>query len=343
MRALFERIREVAATSTSVVIEGETGTGKELVANALHMLSARAMQPYRVVDCASISGELIESELFGHVRGAFTGALADRVGAFEDAHRGTIFIDEIGELPLELQPRLLRVLEKQELKRVGSETIRKINVRVLAATNRQLQREVKEGRFRQDLFYRLGVVRLHLPPLRERPDDIGLLAEQFLEELTEPGRAPLHLGADIRRRLAKHDWPGNVRELRNVISRGATLADTHYRLPEDFGRRTEATGVGNPETSPSASGSRTVKPTGDMEPTADRPGPRRREAGELTRPLWIGRPYKEAKEAVMADFECGYVRALLEEHQGNVSAAARAARIHRNILHRMIARYGIKR
>ena len=331
MRALLARIREIAPSLAPVVIEGETGTGKELVAEAIHETSSRAQRPYRIVDCASVSRDLIESELFGHVRGAFTGATTDREGAFEDAHTGTIFIDEIGELPLDLQPKLLRVLEKMELRRVGSQSIKKIDVRILAATNRNLEREVEEGRFRRDLFFRLGVVRLHLPPLRERPEDIVMLAQRFFDEFSSRTQGPIPLSDDIQQRLLRHTWPGNVRELRNVIDRGAALSDDDFHLPEDFGRdsirfETHETSVALlPRSLPRSQTAPLLPP------------------GEQTRPLWFGRTYKEAKEVVMADFESGYIRALLDAHHGNVSAAARAAGIHRNILHRMIARYKIKR
>ena len=336
MLALFERMADVAQTDASVIIEGETGTGKELVAEALHERSRRPQGPYVVVDCAAVPRELIESEIFGHTKGAFTGALIDREGAFEAADRGTIFIDEIGELPLELQPRLLRVLEKQEIKRVGANATRNINVRVVAATNRDLRREVDAGRFREDLFFRLNVVRLEIPPLRERPDDIVFLTERFLSDF--PGlHGPIQLREETKPKLTSYPWPGNVRELRNLVDRGAALSDRYFRLPEDFGRTLEldladdgralGAGVGlsdgsfSPPTSP---------------PVDDVPG-------SVTRPLWEGKTYKDAKEAVMADFERGYIITLLQAHGGNVSGAARAAGIHRNILHRMMTRYGIKR
>lgn len=338
MHDLFKKVREVANSETSVVIEGETGTGKELVAEVIHELSPRERAPYVVVDCAAIPRELIESEMFGHARGAFTGATSDREGAFESANGGTIFIDELGELPLDLQPRLLRVLEKMEVKRVGAETTKKIDVRVIAATNRDLKREVSEGRFREDLYFRLNVVKLYIPPLRDRPEDVELLAERFLNDFPGLDGDPIRLLEDARRKLVKHPWPGNVRELRNVIDRGAALSDSKFRLPEDFGRSLEfdsiesrslGSGVG-------LSDQESVSSIQDESQVA--------EAGHsITRPLWEGREYKDAKEAVLGDFERGYVNELLDTHGGNVSAAARAAGIHRNILHRMMSRYGIKR
>ena len=334
MGAIVDRLEELAPSEASVLIEGETGTGKELVAEAIHEHSRRAAGPYMVVDCAAVPGELIESELFGHARGAFTGAVADRAGAFEAAGGGTLFIDELGELPLELQPRLLRVLEKREVRRVGTNTPRAVDVRVVAATNRDLWREVSEGRFREDLYFRLAVVKLKLPPLRERPEDVVLLAQRFLAELPEP----LTLPDEARAQLLAHPWPGNVRELRNTIDRGAALSDRVFRLPEDFGQSialdgwdgaAPGSGVGL-EAAPEEDAS-------EVAPLASHP------AGALTRPLWEGRSFKEAREAVLEDFERGYLTALLEAHGGNVSAAARAAGIHRNILHRMMARHGLGR
>jgi DNA-binding NtrC family response regulator len=339
MRRCFRTLAEVAQSDATVLIEGETGTGKELAAEAIHLNSPRSLAAYMVVDCASVPRELIESELFGHVRGAFTGAESDRKGAFEAAHGGTVFIDEIGELPLDLQARILGVLERRQVKRVGADTTRKIDVRVIAATNRDLAREVRHGRFREDLLFRLNVLKVTLPPLRERPEDVVLLTERFLGELPER----LELQADALARLLAHRWPGNVRELRNIIDRGASMSDRFFRVPDDLERSfalAERIEPHEAEAAPSSAppppvvpGSRTTAPP----PGAPKPG------GALTEPLWRGKAYKEAREAVLEDFERSYVAALLDTHHGNVSAAARAAGIHRNILHRMIARYGIGR
>jgi DNA-binding NtrC family response regulator len=334
MVAVLDRIGEVAPSDASVIIEGETGTGKELVAEAIHESSSRAERSYVVVDCASIPRELIESEMFGHAKGAFTGATSDRKGAFEDADGGTIFIDEIGELPLDLQPRLLRVLEKQELRRVGSNATKAIDVRVICATNRDLQREVKEGRFREDLFFRLNVLKIRLPPLRERPEDIVFLAERWLSELSGIS-GPILLKEETRKKLLDYVWPGNVRELRNVIDRGAAMSDKYFRLPEDFGRSVELDGFDG-----RAPGSGVGLVDDIHAAAAPQSG---QTIGAITRSLWAGKSYKDAKDAVMADFEQGYIMDLLDQHNGNVSAAARAAGIHRNILHRMMARYGITR
>jgi DNA-binding NtrC family response regulator len=341
IQSVFARMREIAQSDSSVIVEGETGTGKELAGEAIHEHSHRADKPYIVVDCASVPGELIESELFGHVRGAFTSALQDRKGAFEAADTGTIFIDEIGELPLSLQPRLLRVLERQEVKRVGANATKTVDTRIIAATNRDLQREVLEGRFREDLYFRLAVMKVKIPSLRERREDILFLAEHFLAELPIMSGKPLELRQDARERLTTYDWPGNVRELKNIIDRGAAMSDRYFRIPDDFGQSVDLDGEDG-----LAPGSG-VGLTDDYDVADVSPELLKSAAaggvGALTKPLWQGKTYKDAKAAVMADFERGYIAALLEEHNGNVSAAARAAGIHRNILHRMMARYGIGR
>ena len=217
MRELFSILERVSRSSAPVLIEGETGTGKELCAEAIHQASGRAQGPFAVCDLAGVQRSLIESELFGHVKGAFTGATADRIGAFETAHRGTVFLDEIGELELGFQPRLLRALENSTVRRVGSASYRSVDVRILAATNRDLAHEVEAGSFRTDLFHRLAVVRVRIPALRERKEDIPFLVEQFLAD-SDVRVAPATLAL-----LQEYDWPGNVRELRNVIHSGVAL------------------------------------------------------------------------------------------------------------------------
>jgi DNA-binding NtrC family response regulator len=219
MKALFAQIEKVAKTKTTVLIQGETGSGKELVAEALHELSARKSGPFVVVDCGAIPRELIESELFGHAKGAFTGASSDRRGAFERAHGGTLFLDEIGELELDLQPKLLRALESGSFRPVGKNKPVTVDVRVVSASMRDLADEVKQKRFRPDLFYRLSVVRLEVPPLRTRLDDLPLLCKHFLKELDAPP-----LGPDALMALAQYGWPGNVRQLRNVLERAHAMA-----------------------------------------------------------------------------------------------------------------------
>jgi len=225
MLELRERIAQVAPTAARVLISGESGTGKELIAQALHSGSARAKRPFLTVNCAAVPAELIESELFGHVRGAFTGAASARAGVFEDADGGTLFLDEIGDMPLPMQAKLLRVLESGELTRVGSTRAIKVDVRVIAATHRELAGAVREGAFREDLYHRLHVIPIHAPPLRERAEDIPLLAEHFLEqEVARQKLPPRSFSAGALRALGRHAWPGNVRELRNFVERLAILS-----------------------------------------------------------------------------------------------------------------------
>jgi DNA-binding NtrC family response regulator len=222
MRQLVELVERVAPSSAAVAIFGESGTGKELVANAVHARSARADKPFIPVNCAAISKELIESELFGHEKGSFTGAQNARKGAFEEADGGTLFLDEIGELPLDLQAKLLRALESGEIKRVGASRPVHVDVRIIAATNRDLLSEARQGRFREDLYYRLCVIPLHLPPLRNRKGDIAMLAEHFVQLFTPRGQT-VRMTPSAVERLQMHRWPGNVRELRNVIHRALLL------------------------------------------------------------------------------------------------------------------------
>jgi two-component system, NtrC family, nitrogen regulation response regulator GlnG len=227
MREVFTLLERLALGDADVLIRGETGTGKELCAEAIHQASRRSKGPFVVVDLAGVAPTLMESELFGHVKGAFTGAHADRAGAFERAQGGTVFLDEVGELPLEVQPRLLRVLERRQVKRVGANEYRTVDVRVLAATHVDLEVAVKAGKFREDLFHRLAVLGVTLPPLRERPEDIALLIDTVLERA---GRAPGALSEQTRALLAQYPWPGNVRELRNVVERVVSLGEE--ALPE---------------------------------------------------------------------------------------------------------------
>jgi transcriptional regulator with GAF, ATPase, and Fis domain len=224
-RALLKRIEMVAPTDSTVLIEGETGTGKELIAREIHKISRRKDQPLVRVNCASIPKELYESEFFGHVRGAFTGAIKDRIGRFEAAHGGTLFLDEVGEIPLDLQSKLLRALQEKQYERVGDERTKRADVRIVAATNRNLKEEVRAGRFREDLYYRLNVFPLQVAPLRERREDIPLLAKYFVGLLVKELKCqkPRLTEAGVAR-LQDHDWPGNIRELRNVIERAIIVA-----------------------------------------------------------------------------------------------------------------------
>jgi DNA-binding NtrC family response regulator len=222
MRRLFTLLEDIAPTDATVLIEGETGTGKELIAEEVHNHSSRRNGPFVVFDCGAVPRELIESALFGHVKGSFTGAVADRKGAFAEAHGGSIFLDEIGELALELQPALLRALDKRAVRRVGANTYDKVDVRVVAATNRDLRDEISKKAFREDLYYRLAVIRVTLPALRERGGDIPLLVDFFVRQFSS-GRN-IQIGPDDMARLQRHGWPGNVRELRNVIERACVLS-----------------------------------------------------------------------------------------------------------------------
>ena len=312
MRAVYAQIERVAPTDASVLVTGETGVGKELVAEAIHTHSSRADGPFVIIDCGSVAKNLIEGELFGYERGAFTGATHSHAGAFERANGGTVFLDELGELPIELQPKLLGALERREVRRLGGQKTIKFDIRVVAATNRDLLREMNKGLFREDLYYRLAVVRIRIPPLRERLEDIGDLAAHFLSMI--PGGSQVNLKPETVENLRRHDYPGNVRELRNLIERSVVMADE-----EMMARTTPLPG-----------------PIGaDGEPT---------EGDEVLRfPVDAGVPFKIAKRQMVAEFERRYLRQLLEAHKGNVSAAARAAGLDRMTVHKMLNRSGIER
>jgi len=305
MRRLFAMLQRIAAADSTVLIEGETGTGKGIVAEAIHGTSARAAGPFVVVDCASIPPSLIEAELFGHTRGAFTGAGSARAGSFESAAGGTMFLDEIGELPLDMQPKLLRALEERVIKRVGSVDPVQLDVRVIAATNRNLRQAVNRGTFRADLYFRLNIVRLEIPPLRERREDIPLLAASFYEQfMAQPGAVPPPALIDHLTRL---DWPGNVRELRNAVERAVLMQD-----PELW---------------------RDITSGGDD----DDPGP-----GAGAYQFDEALSFRAAKERVMAHWERWFVAELARRHSGNLSRAARAARMDRTHLRELVLRYRVK-
>jgi two-component system response regulator AtoC len=234
MRQALALVARVAEHNTTVLITGESGTGKEVIARAIHRASPRATKAFVGINCAAIPEALLESELFGHVRGAFTGATADKAGLFEQASGGTLLLDEIGELPIGLQAKLLRVLQESEIRRVGDQKTRRVDARVLAATARDLEAETKVGRFREDLFYRINVVVIELPPLRERDEDIAPLARHFAVRLAQRFRRPLSLSDDAIAWLEQQPWPGNVRELENVIERAAVLSNKEVLEPGDF-------------------------------------------------------------------------------------------------------------
>jgi DNA-binding NtrC family response regulator len=249
MIELYKEIALVAASRSTVLITGESGTGKELVARALHRNSNRASGAFVAVNCGAITETLLESELFGHVKGSFTGATVDKRGLFEEANAGTILLDEIGETSLALQVKLLRVLQEGEIRRVGGSRSVRVDVRVLAATNRDLEREVKEGRFREDLYYRLSVVTLRVPPLRERTEDLPLLAAHALRQARDAGARAATISEEALALLSRYDWPGNVRELENTIAHAALYARGHVITPEDLPARIrENTRGAEPET-----------------------------------------------------------------------------------------------
>lgn len=313
MLELYERIRGAARTAANVLIIGETGTGKELVARALHSLGVHWSGPWIAVNCAAISAELVESELFGHERGAFTGATSTRIGAFEAANGGTLFLDEVGEMPLALQPKLLRVLETREVTRVGGRRPINVAVRVLAATNRNLALDVEAGRFRADLYHRLCVVPLHVPPLRERAEDITPLTHLFLKE----GGAHSLLAHDGLETLGRYAWPGNVRELRNVVQRLAMVAhsgsiDSHMvQAAIDAGR---------------AAG---------MHAMQDLPSPAIVQDGDLSR-----RELPSAARS-LREVERRALISALHSAKGNRRAAARALGISPSTLYEKLRRYGL--
>ena len=306
MRALVDKIEKVGSTPARVLVTGENGTGKELVARAIHRHSARADKPFVEVNCAAIPGELIESELFGHMKGSFTGAIADRPGKFEQAHKGTLFLDEIGDMSMAAQAKVLRVLQDNVITRIGGAKPITVDVRVLAATNKNLEQEIAAGRFREDLYYRLNVVPIHVPPLREHREDIPELVEYFVSVLSErEGFTPRRVGESAIERLASLDWPGNVRELRNTIERMLILATGPELTAKDVDR---------------LAGARVADETG---------------LGGLT----ALKTFEEFKEAA----ERAYLLSKLREFDWNVSETARAVEMPRSNLYKKIERYALTR
>ncbi len=301
MRHLFELVNRFAQSDATVLIQGETGAGKELVADAIHQSSPRRNQPFVVLDCSAIPEQLFEAQLFGNEIGAFTGAIKSTAGVFELAHGGTLFLDEVGELPLDVQAKLLRAVETRKVRRLGGTKMFAADVRIVAATNRDLAAEVNRGNFRSDLYYRLAVAKLQLPALRERRDDLPLLVEHFLRQLSvSSGNPDPRLPEDFIARANRHTWPGNVRELRNAVER-AVLLPNH---PSAF------------ETPP-------------------------KKEGEGFAQIDIEVPFKVAKQKLVDEFDRRYLKELLEAHDGNISAAARAAGIERMSIYKMIRRLGL--
>jgi len=318
MRQIFGVLERIAPTDASVLLEGETGTGKDVLARSIHQISSRKDQPFVVVDCGAVSYNLIESELFGHERGAFTGAVAARQGAFEIAGRGTVFLDEVGELPLDVQPKLLRVLESGEFRRVGGNKPLHAEARIVAATKRNLKEEVERGKFREDLYFRLSVVPISVPPLRTRREDVPALVEQFLEvaRKRDPSASAISLTRETVSALAAHDWPGNVRELRNVLDRAIYIA--------------------------AAGGEREIRlvdlPVSPGSIASGQPS-----AGNAGYPAFEAeKSYREIRADFEAEFERRYVAWLLDRHGGNISAAAREAKMDRKHLYDLARKRGLR-
>jgi transcriptional regulator with PAS, ATPase and Fis domain len=325
MQALYSVLRRAAATDSTVLIEGETGTGKEVTAQSIHDASDRRDGPFIVVDCGAIPGQLLESELFGYQRGAFTGAVNSRAGAFEAANGGSIFLDEVAELDLDLQPKLLRVLESRTIKRVGTNHYVPIDVRVLAATNRNMQEEVKAKRFRSDLFYRLAVVHVQLPTLRERVEDIPLLVRSILAQLGVIG-SPLEevlSEPDFEQFLAQCNWPGNVRQLRNYLEQRLALGSSipppaPGSMPPPPIRVSKVPALPVP---------RLAVPTATVLPSPE---------------TFHDLPLKAAREQWNRVMEVSYLEHLLARHAGNITAAAKTAGVNRVHLYRLLWKHGLR-
>ena len=320
MRRVLEMVRRVAPTDLGVLITGESGTGKEVVARALHRASVRSDRSFVPVDCGAIPENLLESELFGHEKGAFTGASSARAGLVHEADGGTFFLDEVGELDSGVQVKLLRLLQEREYRRVGGNKLLSSDLRVVAATNRDLEKAVREGCFREDLFHRLNVVRVVLPPLRDRPDDIPTLLDHFVaRERKRNGRGELRFAPEVRDLLLSYPWPGNVRELLNCCKYVVGLAEGPVIYPDDLPHFV-----------------RSALPA--LQPRAAAPVP----AGESSMlgapPVRIDLPYKAAKRAWLEHFETEYIVKLLETHDGNISQAARTAGIDRKSIQRLMKR-----
>jgi DNA-binding NtrC family response regulator len=323
MRKLYQIIEQAAPTSASVLIMGESGTGKELVAQTIHQLSPRGAFPFVAINCAAIPETLLESEIFGHEKGAFTGAADRRAGCFELADHGTLFLDEIGEMTPATQVKLLRVLQERTFRRLGGRQEQSVDVRVIAATNIDPAEAVQKGRLREDLYYRLNVFAMKLPTLRDRKEDLPLLIQSFINEFNARNqRSIAGVDHEAMRLLEHYQWPGNVRELRNVIERAVLLAETPE--DEDALRRTPMSAARS-EPSITATPSHTAT-------SAD---------AAMTVPVDVGIPFKLAKQNVISEFEKRYISRLLAQHDGNISAAARAAGIDRMSIHKMLHRLGL--
>ncbi len=305
MKRIFETIATVSKADTTVLITGESGTGKELVARAIHELSPRAKRPFVVVNCPTLPENILEAELFGHTKGAFTDARYDKKGMFQEADGGTIFLDEIGEIPGSIQSKLLRVLQEKEIRPLGSSRSFKVDVKVVASTNRDLQEEMRAGRFREDLYYRLNVINIELPPLRQRTEDIPLLANHFLEKHSrELGKEGLGFAPGVLEELSRRPWKGNVRELENCIKRAIILARSQVLTLADLT-------CGNQEEC-------------------------------LVTSEIMNLPYHQAKQKVLATFNHEYLKKALRENKGNVTRTAKQCGLERQVLQQILRRYNIR-
>jgi DNA-binding NtrC family response regulator len=307
MRQVMAQARKVSQSDISVLLLGETGCGKEVVARAIHENSRRARGPFEIVDCGAMQPTLVGSELFGHEKGAFTGADSQHVGAFERANGGTVFLDEIGELPAALQAALLGALERKAIRRLGGKTQIRFDARVISATHRDLRAEVNDGTFRQDLFFRLAVVVLRLPALRDRREDIPLLVEHFVRAQGEQGPIEDLFPPRVMDTLIRHRWPGNVRELKNAVEAALVMGEPRHL--DDEPSEARATSTGGPSIAVDA---------------------------------WLGRALPDARAGITEAFENVYLRDLLERTEGNVTQAAELAKVDRSYLSRLIRRHGIR-
>lgn len=337
MREMFASLEKISPSDLTCLITGETGTGKELVARGIHNASNRKSKPFVVLDCGAIPRDLIESTLFGHEKGAFTGAIGQQQGCFEQASGGTIFLDEIGELDVSLQPKLLRVLEQREIKRVGGDRTISVDVRVLAATNRDLRAEVNNGNFREDLYFRLSVVHCELPPLRERREDIPTIANHFLKTVASRRSLNMSFGQDAMAAMLTHPWSGNVRELRNVVERATALCDgpviTRQDLtfgpagPSPMAAHDLALAGANAAQAAAAtmSGITPSQSPATFDPALLKPG--------------LG--FKSAKQTVVDAFESAYLAALLKRNEDNITRSAQEAGLTRYHLRELLKRHGL--
>ena len=321
MREIFANLEKVAPSDLTVLIQGETGTGKEMVAKAIHNHSTRKNKAFVVLDCSAIPRELIESTIFGHEKGSFTGAISQHKGVFEQADGGTIFLDEIGELDISLQPKLLRVLENRELKRVGGDRTIAVDCRVLAATNRDLRQMVTESGFREDLYFRLSVMQIELPPLRARRDDVPLLTDHFMRMANATrekiGRAPLEVSPEAMQALRERQWPGNIRELKNMVERATSLGDGPVLTRRDFMMGNEP---------------KRLLPSFGSTGSGD---------GDLNYSVDVDLQFKDAKQELLDRFEAIYLGKLDDRHRGNISQSAKAAGLTRYHLRELLKKHGI--